>query len=492
MTNPLSSQASSAVRWRTAQLIGVNAIFLIRVLVLARILAPDAFGLFAIALVPIGILLQASELGMIPALVHAREPTQRHYDVAWTIGLARGLVTAGLVVALAPWVAEFAGEPRAASITRVLALQPLLLAISSIRVAELQRQLKFRPLAIIHLGEAMANTIAAVALAPLIGVWALVAGMLAGNLLRLVISYIVAPYAPRVAFNAGAARSLVRFGQWVFVAALTSTIGGALLRLLISRQLGAAELGIYYLATRLTFLLGGTVIDVGSSVAFPIYARLQEEREEAIRVFRAVWSATMALIVPAFALFIALAPSIVTDVLGAQWQGTEAVLRILAGVCILSIFGDVTGPIWQGMGQPWRNALIEALQSAVLLIGVWLLASRLGVIGAALAWIPAVLVTQLVSAIFLPRVLSRPMRGLSSTALAVVTSALVGAATALLIDRAVDGLPGTIAAAVAGGLVALAGLWFGDRRFDLGLVHSLQRVFPRLPWPGSLGNDARD
>jgi O-antigen/teichoic acid export membrane protein len=492
VTNPLSTQASCAVRWRTAQLVGVNAIFFIRVLVLARILAPDAFGLFAIALVPIGILLQGSEFGMTPALVQARAPTQRHYDVAWTIGLVRGLVITGLVVALAPWVAEFAGEPRAAPITQVLALQPLLLAISSIRIAELQRKLEFRLLAFLHLGEAVANTIAAVALAPLIGVWALVAGMLAGNLVRLVISYIVAPYAPRVAFHADAARSLIQFGQWVFVTALIGTLGGALLRLMISRQLGVAELGVYYLATRLTFLLGGTIIDVGSSVAFPIYARLQEEREEAIRVFRAVWSATMALIVPAFALFIALAPSVVADVLGAQWQGTEAVLRILASVCILSIFGDVTSPIWQGMGQPWRNALIEALQSTVLLIGAWLLASRLGVVGAALAWVPAVLVTQLVSSIFLPRVLPRPMRGLAPTALAVVASAFVGAATALVIDRAGGGLPGTIAAAMTGGLVALASLWLADRRFDLGLVRSLQRVFPRLPLPGISGNDAAD
>jgi hypothetical protein len=86
MTDGLSQRAGSAVRWRTAQLVGVNGIFLIRVLVLARILAPDAFGLLAIALVPIGVLLQASETGMLPALVHSEAPERRHYDVAWTIG----------------------------------------------------------------------------------------------------------------------------------------------------------------------------------------------------------------------------------------------------------------------------------------------------------------------------------------------------------------------------------------------------------------------
>jgi O-antigen/teichoic acid export membrane protein len=480
VTAPLSQRAGHAVRWRIAQLVGVNVIFLIRVLVLAKILAPDAFGLLAIALVPIGVLLQATELGMIPALVHSEAPARRDYDVAWSIGFVRGLLTFALVVLVAPWVAELAGEPRAADITRALALHPLLIAASSIRLADLQRRLEFRPLAILHLGEAIANTVISIALAPHFGAWSLVAGTLAGSLGRLSISYLVAPYAPRFAFERAAARGLIRFGRWIFVAALLSAIGAAVLRLLISRQVGVAELGVYYLATRLTFLLAGTVIDVGTSVSFPIYARLKEDRDEAVRVFRAVWSATTVLIVPAFALLIALAPTLVSDVLGAHWSGTAPVLRVLALVTILSIFGDVSGPLWHGMGQPWRNALIEAVQSAVLLLGVWWLTARIGVIGAALAWIPAVCATQILTATFLPRVLPRPMAGLSRLALAVMTASAAGAALAIWVDGLVQGLVGAIGAGLLGGGLCLVMLWLADRRLELGLERSLATVFPRL------------
>ncbi len=485
VTEFLSRRASRAVRWRTAQLIGVNAIFLLRMLVLARILSPDAFGLLAIALVPIGILLQASELGMVPALVQESAPERRHYDVAWTIGLARGALTAAVVFALAPWIAEFAGEPRAASITRVLALHPLLLAISSVRLADLQRALDFRPLAIVHLTEAAANTVVAIALAPHVGVWALVAGMLAGSLGRCAVSYAVAPHLPRLDLHPKAARSLIRFGRWVFAAALLSTIGDALLRLVISRHVGAAELGIYYLGTRLTFLLGGTIVDVGSSVAFPIYARLREERDEAVRVFRAVLGATMALIAPAFGLLIALAPAIVAHVLGEHWQGTESVLRVLAAVCILSLFGDAAAPVWNGIGQPWRNALVESLQAAVLLFGVWWLAPRIGAVGAALAWIPAVLVTQVLTARFLPRVLPGAMEGLGRLAAVVAVSALVGAVAAAGIAALSPGLGGTALGATAGATLAAVLLLLTDRRFGLGLERSLQRLFPNIALPGA-------
>jgi O-antigen/teichoic acid export membrane protein len=328
-------------------------------------------------------------------------------------------------------------------------------------------------------------------LAPGFGVWALVAGTLSGSLGRLAISYLVAPHRPRLAFQGSAARSLIRFGRWVFLAALFTTIGDALLRLLISRQLGASDLGVYYLATRLTFLLGGTIIDVGTSVAFPIYARLQEDREAAVRIFRAVWSATTVLVVPGFALLIALTPSLVSDVLGANWVGSAPVLRVLALVCILSLFGDVTAPVWQGMGQPWRNTLIEAVQSVLLLLGVWWLTSRFGVVGAALAWIPAIGMSQLLSAVFLPRVLPKPLAGLSPIGFAVLTASAAGAATAAWIDTHLPGIPGVVAAAVVGAGLCLALLWLADRRIGLGLMRSLVQVFPQLSSIRQLRADPR-
>jgi O-antigen/teichoic acid export membrane protein len=477
---PLTERAGRAVRWRTAHLIGVNVTFFLRIIVLARILEPEAFGLLAIAQIPIGVLLQVTEFGMIPALIHASNPTQRHYDVAWTIGLTRGVVTAATVLLAAPWVASVAREPRAAEIIVVLALHPLLIAASSIRLADLQRRLDFKPLALLHLGEAAANTVVSIALAPTLGVWALVAGTLAGSGGRLAISYWVAPHFPRLAFTASAASTLIRFGRWVFVTAVLTTLGGATLQMIISRQLGAAEVGIYYLGTRVTFLLVGGVIDVGTSVSFPIYARMQEARDEASRVFRATLTASSTLVIPAMGLMAALAPSLVTEVLGVKWSGTEPVIAVLAMVSILSLAGDVSIPLWSGMGQPWRTTMIEAVQLALLVGGAWYFTLQFGVVGAALAWVPAILATQLITFAFLPRVLPRPFTGLTSMGTGLLASAGVALVLAVWIDKTIGGLTGlivavSVAAAVYAGLIALI-----DRKLGLGLANSLTRVFPQL------------
>jgi O-antigen/teichoic acid export membrane protein len=479
-TQALTERAGHAVRWRTAHLIGVNVTYFLRIVILARILEPEAFGLLAIARVPIGVLLQVTEFGMIPALIHAKNPEQRHYDVAWTIGLARGIVTATVVLLAAPWVATLAKEPRAVEIIAVLSLHPLLIAASSIRLADLQRRLDFRPLAFLHLGEAAANTLLSIALAPFLGVWGLVAGTLAGSGGRLVISYLVAPHTPRLAFKASAAASLIRFGRWVFVTALLTTLGGATLQMIISRQLGAAEVGIYYLGTRVTFLLVGGVIDVGTSVSFPIYARMQEAREEASRIFRATLTASSTLVIPAMGLMAALAPSLVTHVLGEQWAGTEPVIRTLAIVSILSLFGDVSLPLWSGMGQPWRTTLIEAVQLVLLVSGAWYLTLQMGVVGAALAWIPAILATQLITLFFLPRVLPRPLAGLFSIGLGLLAAAAAAIAIAMWIEAQFGGLGGLITGLLAGAGVYVGLLVVIDGRLGLGLTESLFRVFPQL------------
>lgn len=479
-TQGLTERAGNAVRWRTAHLVGVNVTYFLRILVLARILEPEAFGLLAIARVPIGVLLQVTEFGMIPALIHAKNPEQRHYDVAWTIGLARGIITAATVLLAAPWIASVAKEPRAVEIIAVLSLHPLLIAASSIRLADLQRRLDFRPLALLHLGEAAANTVISIALAPFLGVWALVAGTLAGSGGRLVLSYIVAPHAPRLTFKASAAGSLIRFGRWVFVTALLTTLGGATLQMIISRQLGAADLGIYYLGTRVTFLLVGGVIDVGSSVSFPIYARMQEAREEASRVFRATLTASSTLVIPVMGIMAALAPSFVAQVLGEQWAGTEPVIVVLAIVSILSLVGDVSLPLWSGMGQPWRTTLIEAAQLALLVGGAWYLTLRLGVVGAAIAWVPAILVTQLISLAFLPRVLPNPFTGLFATGAGLIASTAAAVAIAVWIDVWIGGLAGLIVACLAAAGVYIGLVAVMDRILSLGLAQSLFRVFPQL------------
>jgi O-antigen/teichoic acid export membrane protein len=330
------------------------------------------------------------------------------------------------------------------------------------------------------LAEAVINFIVSVALASWLGVWALVVGTLTGTMTYLVLSYLLAPHRPRLSLDWPTIRPLIRFGRWVFVTGLVVMIGNYVLRLVISRQLGTAELGLYFLAAQLAFLPAEAASEIVGTVAFPLFARLQLDRQQAAQTFRTVFTALSMLLFPVCALLIVLAPTLVQSVLGGRWEGTVPVIRVLALVSMIGILGEVTGPIFNGFGHPAKVTLIEVVQSSSIILLVWGLTTRFGLVGAALAWLPTAVISQLVSILLIRQLLPRPFARLAVPLL--VITAVTGAAAliAFIIDNLAPNLAGLILA-ISLSIAAFAGLlWFADRRFSLGFAADLYRMFPQV------------
>jgi PST family polysaccharide transporter/lipopolysaccharide exporter len=479
-TEPLATRTGRALFWKSVQLVGVKLIFILRLAILARLLQPDAFGLLAIALIPVDLLLNITDLGMVPALVQRQDVDKEHYDTAWSIGLYRALVIAALVLLAAPLIAWLAGEPRATNLIRLLALAPLIEAVASIRIADLIRRLDFRSLASIDLAKALVITVVSAALALPLGVWALIIGRLAGAAAYVVASYVAAPYRPEVRVVRSAARALIQFGRWILVTSVFAVAGSVVLRLVVSRRLGAAELGVYFLAARVAFLPGEVASELVGAVAFPVYARLQSDLERTRQVFRAVLTGLFAILAPVCLLLVALAPSIAEEILGPNWTATAPVIRLLAIATLLGILGEVAVPVFKGIGQPYRIAALEAAQSLVLVVLVWWLADKYGIVGAAVAWIPAVLLSQILCIAFLRRALTSPFLGLGLRLVAILAVTALGGTLAWFVDARVDGLSGLLLATALGAGLTLSLLWLLDRTLGLELEEVVVQTFPPL------------
>jgi O-antigen/teichoic acid export membrane protein len=480
MRSPLGRQAGSAVVWKSIQMVGVKAIFLIRTLVLARLLLPEDFGLLAISMIAVDFLLSVTNLGMVPALVQRLETDERQYNTAWTVGIARALLIGGIVFLAAPLIATLFAEPRATDLIRVVAVRPLLEAMVSIKVADLMRNLRFRRLAYIYLPEAVVNTAVSISLAPFLGVWALIAGALAGAMAQVIASYLLAPHRPMVALDLAAVRPLIQFGRWIFLIGVIAVTGSSALQLVISRNLGTAELGLYFLAAKIAFVPAEISSEVVGAVAFPLYARLQENLTKLVVAFRAILTGMLALLLPVCALLIALAPSLAENVLGPRWEGTVPLISLLALVNVIGLFGDTVAPIFKGTGRPSYLALIELVQSGLLVALIWGLTNWLGLVGAAVAWLLAVGASQLLSLLFIRRLLPEPVLDLGRPLSLILLISLTGAVVAWGLDRALPGLVGFILGGFAGTIIIAALLWFSDRRWQLGLAANAGLLAPRL------------
>ena len=326
---------------------------------LARLLTPEDFGLLAIAWVVIELLLTVTDTGMVTALVQRDRVDESQFDTAWTVGIVRALVVAVVLVVGAPLIAQFFGEPRAASMLRVAAA-PVLAALASIKIADLTRRLEFRKLTLIRVPEAATEAVVSIALATLLGVWALVVGVLVANLVRVALSYLLAPHRPRISFDQGAARSLFRFGRWLFAVGILGLAGEALLRAVIARRLGIAELGIFYLAMRLVMLPLTSVESAVGSIGMPLHARLQADPVRRTRPAHLAGRDARAAH-PRLCLLIVLAPSLVNEVLGPRWAGAEAPIRVLAAAAAIRVIAAACEPMAVGFGRPQLAAALAAL-----------------------------------------------------------------------------------------------------------------------------------
>jgi O-antigen/teichoic acid export membrane protein len=449
-------------------------------LILARLLFPEDFGLFAIATSATGFLMSVTNVGLIPAVVQAEDMDERKYAAVWTFDLTRSFLIAVLTIVFAPLIADIFAEPTAVPIIQALALRPLFESLTSIKVTSLNRNLTFRPLAYLKIMEAIVNTVVSIALANYIGVWALVLGALGGGLAIVIASYILAPYRPQLRYDWQAIKPLMNFGWWVLVTSLVSMAGSYGLRIAISRELGAEGLGLYFIAMQLAYVPSDFARELVGGVAFPLFARLQKDVSQATRVFRALFNGMAAILYPICALLFVLAPTLTHDILGPNWAGTDEVIRILTLVVMIGVFGEVAVTVFRGFGQIYRITLLEVVQSSVTITFVWILTSRFGLAGAALAWLPSIVLSQILSIFFLQNILGQPFQGLQKPFAAIIVATGLCGLIAYSIIRLVPGIVGLILAAALGAVCTATFLWAIDLRFGLGFSKNLALVFPQF------------
>ena len=480
MKAEVTQLAGTALLWRAIQLGGVKGLYLVRFLVLARILSPDDFGLLAIGLTATGFFLLISDFGIVQALVQRAVVNERDYDAAWTLEFLRGLVVAALVALVAPTIASIFNESRVTGIIRALALTILVDAAASIKMADLIRNLSFRYIAYVKLAQVVVDTTIAIGLAPFLGVWAFVVGAIGGSAAHAVASYIGAPYIPKFCLRRTAVLSIVRYGRWILLAGLLAVAGEIVMRMIITRKLGTAELGIYFMAIKIAFLPAEIAKEVVGSVAFPLYARFKADIGEVTKAFRTIFTGMSALLIISCMLIVTLAASLVENVLGAQWEAMVWVVRIIALVGVVGLIGDASVSLVKGLGHSYKVTLLEATHSVVLVACAWGLVGRYRLIGVALACLLANGAFQALGARFVHQVLQSPFRGLSASMSSIVLASGIGAALALAVDNILFGIFGFVAAALTGVTVTGAILWCLDRRFNLRFSSSIGQLFPAL------------
>lgn len=378
----LTRRVASGMGW---MFLGQSATWgakLAKLITVAAVLDPNAFGLFGLVLLTTEALRIFTLTGFHAAVVQREELTEEHLDTAWTVLAIRGLFLAGLMLAMAPVVGWFFEEPRIVPILRAISPILVLQGFANIGTIYFPKKLRFKRQFIYKLVPALVNLITGVGWALYLrSVWALVISSLTVNLCQWALSYILHPYRPSFSLDMKRARELISFGKWVFVSAVLGFLVTNGDDAFLGRFLGIAALGIYQFAYKLSSFGAVEVGKMLSSVIFPSYALMQNDIPRLRRAYLRVLSAMILTMGPISAGIAAVSPVFIHAVVGSKWAQAIVPLQLLCIFGFLRTFKPITGTLFMGVGEPkWQTKGLFA-QAMIMAALIWPATHLLGIEG---------------------------------------------------------------------------------------------------------------
>jgi O-antigen/teichoic acid export membrane protein len=395
--------------WMVAFKLLDRSLGIVSTLILARLLLPKDFGLVAMATSLIALLELFTAFGFDTALIQRSEATRAHYNTAWTLNVAAGLLIGTAMVVLAWPASLFYHEPRVIAVISALAVGALVQGCENVGVVAFRKEMRFdREFRFLIAKKVIAFATTVPLAFALRNYWALVAGMLMSRVGGVALSYALHPFRPRLSFAAVA--DLMHFSKWLVVQNVLSFLKERSADFIIGRFAGPHALGIFAVSAEVSNMPATELVAPINRAVLPAYAKLAGDKAALRREYLSVMSLVALLAVPVVAGLAVTAPFLVLLFLGPKWQDAVAIVTVLAFFGITQVLQSNAYSAFLALGKPQVFVKITAIHVCIELPALVTLTAWFGINGAAWAYVTAAIVVLPVNFIFITRFLELPAR----------------------------------------------------------------------------------
>ena len=374
------------IAWKTGSAVMLRVSRTVTAVVLARLLAPDDYGLAAMVLVASSLVLIFSDLALGSALVQRKTLTEADRSTVFWTSLGAGLLfTVGGYLLAGP-VAGFYGEPDVKPLFQAFSLTFVVTALSSTQVALLNREMSFRTLELRQMASYAVGAVVGIVVAALgYGAWAIIWQQIAIAGVSTFLLTILSPWRPRLVYSLASLKDLGGFGARVFGTRLLFYLNRNADNVLVGRFIGTSALGAYALAYNVMLMPFSNIAGPIQQVLFPAFARMQEDTRRIAAAWIRVNRIVGAISIPSLAGLVVVAPDFVRVVLGEQWSSAIPVIQILCWVGILQSLQRLNSAILEARdrtGTLLRYSVVVVIASLIAFAG----GLHWGIVGVATAY----------------------------------------------------------------------------------------------------------
>jgi PST family polysaccharide transporter len=438
-------------------------------IVLARLLAPEDFGVFALALAVQGVLVTVVDLGLSADLVRSADPRRLEPTVA-TLSLASGVLLAGAMALGAEPVARALGSEQAAPVVAVLAATLVVSAAGVVPYARMQRDFQQREIFATGLVDLVVGTV--VTLALVLAGWgpmALAVSRLVAQPCATAAQFLLTRTRPRFGLDRTLARGAIAYGLPLAGANLVSIALLAVDKVVLARGAGEVALGYYVLAFNVASWPMTVIGQAVRPVALAAFARLDGRGQDPpdadpggrggggdgglSLAVRLTWAGA----VPVACLLGVLSTQVVVLLYGDRWLPAAAALTALAAFGAVRVLFDLMATYLIARGATRRVLGIQVVWLVVLVPALVVGARWWGSAGAGWAHVAVSVAVVLPLYLVAVRRSGADLRALAAAAWLPLLAAVPTVAGALVVSRAVAApVPGLLLGGLAGALVYTA------------------------------------
>jgi O-antigen/teichoic acid export membrane protein len=383
--------------WLGTGSVAEQAVRFARNILLARVLAPGAFGTMAIIVSSASVVDTCIDVGTREAIIqNPRGGEAQYLNVFWWLGVVRAIFSYLIVFSVAPWISRFYGHAEMSGLLRVALLGILFNSAISSRSALAQREMKLGRWAGITNGGGICGVILTVVLSFIIrDVWALAIGYCGEGAFRCVLSYVLCPGLPSLRWDRHAARDLLRFSRGAFGLSFLNLLIGRADVFVLARLYSASALGLYTMAVSLVLTPSTFITNLLGRTLMPALSSVQEDTERLNRILLEVTSWLILLGLPAAVLISLCAPSLLTLVYGARYIGAAGPLSVAAAAIFLIVINSVPTCVLFATGHPAVHREAVVVTAVTMVVAVYPAARLFGPTGGQLAALLAAAVQYL-------------------------------------------------------------------------------------------------
>jgi lipopolysaccharide exporter len=373
--------------WLGVGTVSEQSLRFIRNMILARLLAPEAFGTMAIVMSASALLQSFTEIGVREALIqNPRGHEPEYVNAAWWMALSRATSVYLVIFAIAPWMAKFYRNPDLTWLLRVAIVGLVLEGAMSAKAYVAVKAMKFSKWAAIFHGGGIIGILTTIILGFYIrDVWALVIGTCAESAGRFALSYAVCPYLPSFKVDRAALRDLLKFSKGLFGLAPLSFIFMRADIFVLGRLIPAAALGYYSLGISVAQVPALFLLTLLGQILMPALSHVQDDKARMRRIVLKVTEAIALLGMPAIVFAYFCGRPLLTLVYGLPYAVTAGPLILASCSAVINIINALITLVIYAVGAPQLHRRCVAAMAIVMVISIYPLAKLMGPMGAQVA-----------------------------------------------------------------------------------------------------------